>query len=137
MHRLYLGNMFGYLKYQNKELINLDYFDFKNDYEMNDVIKVVIHICNNLLEKIDYQMYNYTYNCQKQIKIKMEIKDILSELITVSTNLLNERGEPDNFDLEDFISTLEDYYEELDEIGHFYFLDDEDEGYDFGDEDDY
>ncbi len=55
----------------NKELINLDYFDFKTDYEMDDVIKVVIHICNNLLEKIDYQMYNYIYNCQKQIKIKM------------------------------------------------------------------
>ena len=34
---------------------------------------------------------------------KMEIKDILSELITVATNTLNERGNPDNFDLEDFI----------------------------------
>lgn len=67
----------------------------------------------------------------------MEIKDILSELITLSTNLLSEKGQPENFDLEDFITTLEDYYEELDEIGHFYFLDDEDEGYDFGDEDDY
>ncbi len=60
----------------------------------------------------------------------MEIKDILSELITVSTSLLNERGTPDNFDLEDFISTLEDYYQELDEIGEFYFIDDE-EKYDF------
>jgi len=42
-------------------------------------------------------------------------------LITVSTNLLSERGEPDNFDLEGFIQTLEDYYQELDEIGEFYF----------------
>ena len=32
----------------------------------------------------------------------MEIKDILSELITVSTNLLGEKGNPENFDLEDF-----------------------------------
>lgn len=64
----------------------------------------------------------------------MEIKDILSELITVSTNLLNEKGEPDNFDLEGFISDLENYYEELDEIGEFYFESDMDE-YDF-DEDD-
>jgi len=54
----------------------------------------------------------------------MEIKDILSELIAVATSILNERGEPENFDLEDFISTLEDYYEELDEIGEFYFTDD-------------
>ena len=36
----------------------------------------------------------------------MEIKDILSELITVATNVLNEKGQPDNFDLEDFISVL-------------------------------
>ncbi len=67
----------------------------------------------------------------------MEIKDILSELITVATNVLNEKGHPENFDLEDFIDTLEDYYGDLDEIGEFYFLDDE-EKYDFSDdEDDY
>jgi len=66
----------------------------------------------------------------------MEIKDILSELIQVATNQLGERGNPENFDLEDFISTLEDYYSELDEIGEFYYEDDMEEGYDF-DEDDY
>ena len=66
----------------------------------------------------------------------MEIKDILSELITVATNQLAERGNPENFDLEELIETLESYYEELDEIGEFYYLDDENEGYDF-DEDDY
>ena len=65
----------------------------------------------------------------------MEIKDILSELITVATNTLNERDNPDNFDLEDFISTMESYYEELDEIGEFHFESD-DEGYTF-DEDEY
>jgi hypothetical protein len=65
----------------------------------------------------------------------MEIKDILSELITVATNTLNERGNPDNFDLENFITAMEDYYEELDEIGEFYFENDE-EGYMF-DEDEY
>jgi hypothetical protein len=65
----------------------------------------------------------------------MEIKDILSELITVATNVLNEKGEPDNFDLEGFISDLENYYEELDEIGEFHFENDLDE-YNF-DEDDY
>jgi hypothetical protein len=65
----------------------------------------------------------------------MEIKDILSELITVATSALNERGCPENFDLEDFIDTLESYYSELDEIGEFYFLDEEDK-YDFSDDDD-
>jgi len=65
----------------------------------------------------------------------MEIKDILSELITVATSALNERGCPENFDLEDFIDTLENYYSELDEIGKFYFLDEEDK-YDFSDDDD-
>jgi pantothenate kinase len=67
----------------------------------------------------------------------MEIKDILSELITVATNALHERGVPENFDLEDFIDTLESYYSELDEISEFVYIDDED-GYDFSDdEDDY
>jgi hypothetical protein len=67
----------------------------------------------------------------------MEIKDILSELITVSTNILNERGSnPENFDLEDFIFVLEEYYTELDEIGEFYFEDEIDNGYNF-DEDEY
>jgi len=65
----------------------------------------------------------------------MEIKDILSELITVATNVLNEKGQPDNFDLEDFITNLEDYYTELDEIGEFYFEEDMGEGYDWDDED--
>ena len=66
----------------------------------------------------------------------MEIKDILSELIQVATNQLGERGEPENFDLEDFISTLEDYYSELDEIGEFHYEEDIEEGYD-GDDDNY
>lgn len=56
----------------------------------------------------------------------MEIKEILSELITVANNVLNERGVPDNFDLEDFIQVLDDYYHELDEIGEFYYYNDND-----------
>jgi hypothetical protein len=70
----------------------------------------------------------------------MEIKDILSELITVSINTLNERGAPENFDLEDFIDTLESYYEELDEIDEFMYYDDEDKdgfGSNWDNEDDY
>jgi pantothenate kinase len=66
----------------------------------------------------------------------MEIKDILSELITVANSAMNERGCPENFDLENFISVIEDYYEELDEIIEFAYLDDKEE-YDFSDEDDY
>jgi pantothenate kinase len=62
----------------------------------------------------------------------MEIKDILSELITVSTNALNERGVPENFDLEEFIQTLENYYEELDEIGEFIYFEDGENMYDEG-----
>jgi hypothetical protein len=65
----------------------------------------------------------------------MEIKDILSELITVATSALNEHGVPENFDLEDFIDTLESYYSELDEINEFVYIDDKD-GYDFSDDED-
>lgn len=67
----------------------------------------------------------------------MEIKDILSELITVATNVLNEKGNPENFDLEDFIDTLEAYYSDLDEIGEFYFEGEMEEGYDWDDDDNY
>ena len=62
----------------------------------------------------------------------MEIKDILSELITVSTNALNERGVPENFDLEEFIQTLENYYEELDEISEFIYFEEDGDMYDNG-----
>jgi len=65
----------------------------------------------------------------------MEIKDILSELITVSINTMNERGCPENFDLEDCISVMENYYEELDEIDEFIYIDDKDE-YNFSDDED-
>ena len=64
----------------------------------------------------------------------MEIKDILSELITVANSAMNERGCPENFDLEDFISTLEDYYSELDEIGEFHYEEDIEKGYDWDDD---
>ena len=57
----------------------------------------------------------------------MEIKDILSELITVATNQLAECGNPENFDLEEMIEVLESYYEELDELGEFYYFEDENE----------
>ena len=68
----------------------------------------------------------------------MEIKDILSELITVATNTLNERGTPENFDLEEFLDVLESYYEELDEIDEFMYYDDEDGfGNDWDNENDY
>lgn len=56
----------------------------------------------------------------------MEIKDLLSELIQVSNNILGSKGQPENFDLEYFIQQLEDYYQELDEIGEFYYQEDND-----------
>jgi pantothenate kinase len=56
----------------------------------------------------------------------MEIKDLLNELIEVSTNLFNDKGQPENFDLEYFIQQLEDYHQELDDIGQFYYQEDND-----------
>ena len=66
-----------------------------------------------------------------------EIKDILSELIAVSTNIFNEYGVPDNFDLEEFINTLEVYHDELDEIGEFYYYDNNESNDTFDDDDDF
>jgi len=36
--------------------------------------------------------------------------------------------------LEDFISTLEEYYSELDEIGEFHYEEDMEEGYEWDDD---
>lgn len=55
----------------NKDQVNIEYFDFDADYDIKDIIKIIIQLCNNLLEKIDYQMYTYIYNGQRLIKIKM------------------------------------------------------------------
>ena len=55
----------------NKDLIDIDYFDFETEYDHDDVIKIILQICNNSLEKLNYQMSSYTYNDKKIIKIKM------------------------------------------------------------------
>ena len=54
----------------------------------------------------------------------MEIKEQLSELINTINNIIYEKGIPNNFDLEDFLSTLEGYYQELDDIGELFFIED-------------
>ena len=54
-----------------KDLIDIDYFDFETEYDRDDVIKIILQICNNSLEKLNYQMSSYTYNDKKIIKIKM------------------------------------------------------------------
>ncbi len=64
----------------------------------------------------------------------MEIKEILSELILVAQSLLNEKGQPENFDLEDFIYQLEGYFQELDEIGDFMYEIEDDFSEDYDDE---
>jgi hypothetical protein len=55
----------------NKDLIDIDYFDFETEYDHDDIIKIILQICNNLLEKLSYQMSSYIYNGKKIIKIKM------------------------------------------------------------------
>jgi hypothetical protein len=66
----------------------------------------------------------------------MEIKDLLKELIIAANASQNNNGQPENFDLDEFIYTLESYYEELDEVGEFvYYEDSIDDGY--MDDDDY
>ena len=60
----------------------------------------------------------------------MEIREIVSELILAAQNVLNDKGQPENFDLEDFIYQMEGYLQELDEIGEFYYETDMDVDFD-------
>lgn len=55
----------------NKDQINIEYFNFDIEYDSEDIIKIIIQISNNLLEKLNYQMYSYNYNNKRVIKIKM------------------------------------------------------------------
>jgi hypothetical protein len=66
----------------------------------------------------------------------MEIKDILKELIIAANASQNNNGQPENFDLDEFIYTLESYYEELDEVGEFVYYEDSIDDM-FIDDDDY
>jgi hypothetical protein len=55
----------------NKDQINIEYFNFDIEYDSEDIIKIIMQISNNLLEKLNYQMYTYNYNNKRVIKIKM------------------------------------------------------------------
>lgn len=55
----------------NKDQINIEYFNFDIEYDTEDIIKIIIQISNNLLEKLNYQMYTYNYNNKRVIKIRM------------------------------------------------------------------
>jgi hypothetical protein len=65
----------------------------------------------------------------------MEIKDILKELVILATSTFNQNGQPENFDLEDFISAIESYYRELDDLGEFYYEDEDRFDKDWDDQD--
>ncbi len=55
----------------SKDQINIEYFNFDIEYDSEDIIKIIMQISNNLLEKLNYQMYTYNYNNKRVIKIKM------------------------------------------------------------------
>lgn len=56
----------------NKNLIDIDYFNFDIEYDSEDVIKIITQLSNNLLEKLNFQMYTYNnYMNKRVIKIKM------------------------------------------------------------------
>ena len=54
----------------------------------------------------------------------MEIRDLLAKLIVKANDELSEKGQPLNFDLEDFISTMESYWGDLEDIGSFEYEND-------------
>jgi hypothetical protein len=58
----------------NKDLINIDYFDFDISYDRDDIIKIIMLISNNLLEKLNYKMISYVnkYTNKKMLKIKIK-----------------------------------------------------------------
>jgi len=64
-------------KYNINKSIDTSYLDFDIDYDINDIIKLILMLCNNLFEKINYKMFTIKSNDtndkndKKVLKIKM------------------------------------------------------------------
>ena len=54
----------------NKDLFDIENFNIEQTYEIDDIIKVAIILSNNVLEKLNYKMYQTIYNDKKKIFIK-------------------------------------------------------------------
>ncbi len=53
-----------------KEMLDINAFDFNIEYEQEDVLKICLIICNNLLDKLKYKIEVGTWNNKKYLKIK-------------------------------------------------------------------
>ncbi len=53
-----------------KEMLEINAFDFNIEYEQEDVLKICLIICNNLLDKLKYKIEVGTWNNKKYLKIK-------------------------------------------------------------------
>lgn len=52
-----------------KDLINTQEMNFELDYDKKDIVKMVLLISNNLLEKINYKMMMKKFNDKEYLKI--------------------------------------------------------------------
>lgn len=53
----------------NKPLFDIDNFDVEYNFTEKDIEYIILRICNNLLNKIDYKLTSYKYNNNKKYKI--------------------------------------------------------------------
>ncbi len=53
-----------------KEMLDTNAFDFNIEYEQEDVLKICLIICNNLLDRLKYKIEVGTWNNKKYLKIK-------------------------------------------------------------------
>jgi hypothetical protein len=60
------------IKYKlNKDLFDIENFNITDITDFSDIINIIMIICNNLLDKLNYKIYQiYTNSCKKKLKIK-------------------------------------------------------------------
>jgi hypothetical protein len=55
----------------NKDQFDIENFNINDITDFSDIINIIIIICNNLLDKLNYKIYQiFTGSCKKKLKIK-------------------------------------------------------------------
>ena len=54
----------------NKDIFDIENFNINDITDFSDIINIAIIICNNLLDKLNYKIYQIFINRKKKLKIK-------------------------------------------------------------------
>jgi virulence-associated protein VapD len=56
----------------NKNIFDIENFNINDISDFSDIVDIIIIICNNLLDKLNYQIFQIYINNKKKLKIKIK-----------------------------------------------------------------